>query len=280
MNQETESNTTEQRLSRAPLLRTETTPVIAYRTFGNPEDPAVVLLHSLTTDHMSWEQTASYLLDAGLFLILPDARGHGASDRTGVAKPGDWSADVLRVLDRLGLERCALVGVSMGGIAAIATAAAAPTRVRGIVVADSFLVLEEEVALARIQGMTDYATHHSMRAVADQYLRDTFAESVPSGAQEPVHRAISEMEPADYTAAVRSCFTANVSAEADAVVCPVLVLWGSEDAKTPLECSQAIAQSLTRSRFREIPGAGHLSHMDSPMAFSTAVTDFIMDLPR
>jgi pimeloyl-ACP methyl ester carboxylesterase len=131
-------------------------------------DP-VVLLHGFTSRGDSWERHGwtSALVEQGFRAIQPDARSHGSSDR--VFDPAQCTtaalaADVVGLLDHLGLEKTSLVGFSMGGGIALRVALDAPQRVARVVVGG--------VGDAGINGL------HDSEEIAE--LADAF-----SGATEP-----------------------------------------------------------------------------------------------
>ena len=95
-----------------------------YVTWGADTAPAVVLLHGITGHARTWDALARALC-ADFRVIALDQRGHGDSDR---APDGDYrvatmAGDVEGIVEALGLERFALVGLSMGGRIGIACAA-------------------------------------------------------------------------------------------------------------------------------------------------------------
>jgi 3-oxoadipate enol-lactonase len=261
----------------APIQLTGTSPRIAYRTGGGEHGFPVVLLHSLAVDQSTWEPVAEVHGQSHRLVTL-DSRGHGSSEAAEESGAGAWARDIVEVLDSAGIDRALLVGVSMGGIQAIAAAAAAPERVAGIVVADSFASLPEEVAAARIHGLSDFASGHSMPEVADKYVRDTFVASGDARGPELVRTAMGSMDRENYLIAVRSCFGADVRAALAQVQVPALVLWGELDEKTPRGLSQAIAAAIPDAQFAAIPGAAHLSHLDQPVIFASLVSRFADNL--
>jgi 3-oxoadipate enol-lactonase len=56
---------------------------------------------------------------------------------------------------------------------------------------------------------------------------------------------------------------------------PVLVVVGGEDVLTPRADSERIAAAVERSQLAVIPGAGHLSNLEAPQAFSHALRNFL-----
>ncbi|MFI7576627.1 alpha/beta fold hydrolase [Micromonospora sp. NPDC049497] len=110
---------------------------LAYRVAGDPAGPPLVLLHGLGDDERDWH-TVLPALAGGHRVYALDLRGHGRS-----ARPGRYSFelmrdDVLGFLDAVGVERCAMIGHSMGGTVAILLAEVAPHRLTHLVVEDVF----------------------------------------------------------------------------------------------------------------------------------------------
>ncbi len=107
-----------------------------YRDEG--EGPAVVLLHGLTADgEMNWEWTgiAPALRTAGYRTVLLDQRGHGRSEQPTDAAAYDderFAADVSSLLDAAGIDRCVLVGYSMGSLMTMRTVPREPRVVAAV----------------------------------------------------------------------------------------------------------------------------------------------------
>jgi lipase len=102
---------------------------------GEGPDP-IVCLHGITAQHRAYNAAARYL-EASRGLVGVDLRGRGDSDKpeSGYSLEAH-AADVVRVLDHLGLQRAVLAGHSMGGFVALKTALTFPERVRALVLLD------------------------------------------------------------------------------------------------------------------------------------------------
>lgn len=113
--------------------------VSCYRTGPDAASAAatVVVAHGFFEDARCKRRLANALADDGYDVVAYDARGHGHSDapESGYA-PADRVADLLGVLDALGLDAPVLYGHSMGGSTVAKTAAVHPERVRGVVMED------------------------------------------------------------------------------------------------------------------------------------------------
>ncbi|GEL26290.1 3-oxoadipate enol-lactonase [Pseudonocardia sulfidoxydans NBRC 16205] len=233
----------------------------------------VVLMHSLGADGRMWDAVVERLRP-GRDLVVPDSRGHGRSPGGLTVSVEGWVEDLDALLAELAIDTVSLVGVSLGGIQAVAFAAAHPGRVRSLVVADSFVELAPDVAATKIAQLAGQADTLPMAEVADRYVADTFADPVPPGA-ETVRRAIAAMTPGDYAAAVRACFGVRITHLLPRVAAPTLVLWGDRDAKTPRALSETIRDGIAGARLAVVPDAGHLSNIDNPGAFARLAAEFL-----
>src|ERR1700712_3150604 len=88
------------------------------QTYGDPGDPAILLIAGATGSMDAWDPELCERLAAGRFVIRYDHRDTGQSTSWPVGSPGytgeDLGLDPLRVLDGLGIAAAHLVGVSMG----------------------------------------------------------------------------------------------------------------------------------------------------------------------
>jgi pimeloyl-ACP methyl ester carboxylesterase len=102
---------------------------------GGPAAP-VVLLHPFPFDRRYWAATAAALAPAYRVLSV-DARGFGEAPASGPFAIADLADDLAALLDALGIAAATLVGLSMGGYAALAFARRHPARLAALVLADT-----------------------------------------------------------------------------------------------------------------------------------------------
>ena len=115
---------------------------LAYEAIGGPGASVVVALHDLLADRAVWRPWAIALASGGYRLLLPDARGHGASAAlsTRPYPPTELAADVLAILDAEGTAAVHLAGHGWGAATALAVAQLGPARVA------SLLLLQPDLA--------------------------------------------------------------------------------------------------------------------------------------
>jgi pimeloyl-ACP methyl ester carboxylesterase len=159
-----------------------------YEEWGDPESPAIVLLHGFTSDLRMWKAHAESFASLDYRVIAPDLRGHGKS-----AAPAEMDAysvprfaeDVRDLLAALEVEICALVGCSFGGMIALQFTTMWPELVAALVVSDGSPAYESEryaeAFRERERGMRemeDIARRFGMDALGNRMaarLSDTFA---------------------------------------------------------------------------------------------------------
>ena len=145
-----------------------------YRDHAGPADrPAILCLPGLTRNARDFEPLAECF--AGQWRVIAvDFRGRGDSDYardTSTYVPATYVADMLALLDQLGLERVVTVGTSLGGIVSVLLANARPQAIAGMVINDIGPVIEAK-GLERIrdyvgQGRSFPTWMHAARALAE-----------------------------------------------------------------------------------------------------------------
>jgi pimeloyl-ACP methyl ester carboxylesterase len=104
-------------------------------TGGKPFDaklPAVVFVHGGEQDHSVWALQSRYLAHHGYAVLAVDLPGHGRSDGPPLTRIEDMADWLVALLDAAGVSEAALVGHSMGSLAALDCAGRHPERVRAI----------------------------------------------------------------------------------------------------------------------------------------------------
>ncbi|QRK89022.1 alpha/beta fold hydrolase [Saccharopolyspora erythraea] len=254
----------------------------------------LVLLHAFPVDARMWN-AARTSLEEHARVIAPDQRGlgesalHGAS--TGVDEPAGpvvrdrpsmaaAAADVIALLDELGLERVVLGGCSMGGYVAMAVLRAAPERVAGLVLADTKAVTDNEEQRANRLSAADRAEREGTDGwLSESTLPNVLGTTTRADRLEVVNevRDIIETQPPEGVAwAQRAMADRPDSTELlRGYSGPVLVVVGEEDVMTPPDSAAELAGTLPNAELVRIPGAGHLSPVETPAAFSEAVASWL-----
>jgi 3-oxoadipate enol-lactonase len=238
---------------------------------GPPDAPVVVMSHSLGVTLQMWQPQAEVL--ARRFRVVRyDLRGHGRSPvPPGPYEIADLGADVLRLLDRLGVARAHLCGLSLGGMVSLWVAAHHPRRVARLVVCCTSAVLgppelwSERMAAVRAGGTV---------AVADAVLARWFTPGWR--ARHPARvaelRATMAATPAEgYAACCGAIQRMDLRADLAAIRAPTLAVAATEDPSTPPEYLRRIVERIRGARMALVDSAAHLANLEQPERVSELV---------
>jgi 3-oxoadipate enol-lactonase len=231
---------------------------------GPPAADAVVLSNSLGATLHMWQPQAAALAQSERVLRY-DMRGHGGSP---VPPPpytlADLGADLIALLDRHGVERASLCGVSLGGMVSMWVAAHAPERVRRLVLCSTSALLgppqawAERAALVRRSGT---------EAVADTVVARWFTPAFAARRPDVVAAVRAELAatPADgYAACCEVVGAMDLRADLGSIAAPTLVIGAAADPSTPPEHARAIAAGIPGARLVVLPQGAHLVNLETP----------------
>lgn len=235
--------------------------------------PAVLLLHALGLDWRMWEPVMDKLA-AGRRVFAYDIRGHGwAAGSPSPFTMDDTAADMLAVLDALGLDQAHVAGLSYGGGIAQTAAVAHPERFASLALLATtdhpFETFEGRARAGEVEGMAAQVVPTLTRwftpgalAVNDWGVRY---------ARERVLRAY----PADWAAAWRAFKSLDVQGRLAAFEPPTLVLAGELDVSTTPEIMSGIAKRIPTATYRELPGTQHMESLERPDLVAEALDEFL-----
>ena len=247
--------------------------------------PAILMIHGFTNHGMVWAEQVADLLHAGYRVVIPDLAGHGlsqAADRKTTVD--DLAADMLALLDHLSIDKTVICGLSLGGMIAQYMAADHPQRVSALAIANSCVDSTGPDVVAAIQSWIEMFERPDgpllrMQAVWPQMLNERYRASptaeaflaswqringkIPGTSFANVARGLQEFKSTDRLKDVRM---------------PCLVITGEFDRLFPPAVCKEIATLISGASFSLIPGAGHLSSLDSPRQFNELLLQFLHGL--
>jgi pimeloyl-ACP methyl ester carboxylesterase len=258
---------------------------LAYETFGDPADPALLLVMGLGTQMLGWREAfCAQLAERGFLVVRYDNRDTGRSTRFSAHPPpsalqllrrdrraaaytlADMATDGVGLLDHLGIGRAHVVGASMGGMIAQTIAMRHPDRVLSLVSIMSNTGARWTgqpalrlygVLLKRAPRDREGFVVHQMRVFEqigspgfprdEADLRDMATRSWERG-HDPAgagRHLAAILASGDRTAELRS------------IRAPTLVIHGTEDRLVAPSGGRATAKAIPGTRLVEIPGMGH-----------------------
>jgi 3-oxoadipate enol-lactonase len=249
-----------------------------HRVVEGPGDgPVVVFGGSLGSDLRMWEPQVAPLVERGFRVVRYDARGHGASPiPPGPYELADLGADVLALLDELGVARAHLVGLSLGGMTGMWLGVHAPDRVASLVLCCTSAKLgppsmwAERARTVRAEGTAAVAG-----AGVSRWLTPGYLERHPDRAE--FLRAMIAAVPAEgYAACCGVIERMDQLATLPEISAPTLVIAGAADPATPPdEHARPIAEGIPGARLEVVANAAHLGNYEQPAEFTRLILDHL-----
>lgn len=252
-----------------------------------PGDAALrtyVLLHAFPIGANLWEPQMR-AIPAGWRLITPDLRAFGGStemDSLGAVSMNDYAHDLIDLLDELNIKRVVVGGASMGGYAAMAFVQLAGDRVDGLVFANTRATADTPEGRANRRNMLALVNREGSAGVAREMMPKLLGKTTldTNPEVEPfVRRLIKQQSPLAIRCAIhRMMHRLDSTPLLAQVTAPALVIAGEEDELISIDESRALAEAMPNASLVVIPRAGHLSNLEQPDAFNTALHAFLDQL--
>lgn len=264
---------------------------LAARDWGaaGPDTDVILCLHGLTRNSRDFTALAEHM-GRRCRLVAPDQRGRGLS---AYADPSTYVLpvqiqDTLGLLDQLKIERCVVVGTSMGALMAVGMAAMAPDRIAGVILNDAGPVIDP-VGLARIASYVAEADAPETWTAATRRLHALHGEAFPTYRDDDWERFARWTYVwgeaglrLDYDPRLREAVAASAGTLPDLwpvfdvlTRVPGLLLRGANSDILSRETAEAVAQRFG-TRLVTVPDRGHAPDLSEPEALQ-AVLAFLAD---
>ena len=280
-----------------------------YEERGAPDAPVFLLLRGLGTQRIHWpESLLDGLAAQGLRVIYPDNRDVGLSQKfdgfgtpnlldamTRAAKgesvdtaytPADMAADVVGLLDALGIERAHLAGISMGGMIAQHVAARSGERLMSVASIMSSsgapgLPPARPEAMAALMSQPADSSRESVIENGLKVQRAIGSPGYPTEESVLRERAGRAYDRCHHPPGVARQMLAVVTDGSRVellrkITVPMLVIHGEDDPLVPIKCGRDTAKHVPGSTFQSISGMGH----DVPLALVDTLVERLVTHAR
>jgi pimeloyl-ACP methyl ester carboxylesterase len=273
--------TLETRLSHFPAQRIAIAPqcAIGYREAGAAQADALplVLLHGIGSGAASWVQQFE-ALGTTRRVFAWDAPGYGESTPVASASPGahEYAGALNAWLDALDVERCVLVGHSLGAIIAGSFAASHAERVAALLLispAAGYGAASEEVRASKRDSRLAMLVELGPQGLADQRSANMLSPHADDASREWVRWNMSRIVPHGYAQATHLLANADLASDVAKINGRIAVAVGAEDSITPPSSCERIAQAA-RTRLQIIPRAGHAGYIEADTEYTALIDAF------
>lgn len=257
---------------------------IAYELAGDPAGRPVLVCHGLADSRRCVRPLREAAAEHSLRLIAPDRPGIGDSESRALECVADWVPDAVTLLNALGVDRAAVLGISGGGPFAAACAAALPGRIRALALVSALGVAEwgsggmaigERLSLAlaarapwfggwslgRLAALARHSPGRFLDLATVELPRvDREALGRPDQREAFVQGYLDAFRQGDR--GVRQdlrVLTRQWGFELGSIVVPTWVHHGDADSTVPADHARRFAEAIPRARLELHPGHGHFS---------------------
>jgi (E)-2-((N-methylformamido)methylene)succinate hydrolase len=248
---------------------------IAFRRDGS--GPTVLLIHGVGGDADNWEPIAKRLRRR-FDVIAIDLRGHGKSELiAGPLTAHDLARDAVQVLDETGVQKCAVVGFSLGGAVALALTLEFPERVDKLAVIGTVCGRtpeEKAKAQERIAFLKERGTAGIAEANRERWFTDAFRQQYP----DLVERRVAQVKACDadsYFHAFTVFATADFVDRLSEIGVPTLVVTGERDLAATPRMAHLMAERIRDAEAHVLPGLKHSLLIEAPTAIASLLEPFL-----
>ena len=231
------------------------------------------------SDHREWRAQLDGLSDT-FTVVAWDAPGAGgSSDPPETFRMPDFASTLAAFTEALGFGQVHVLGLSWGSTLALELYGLRPDIPRTLTLASAYAgwagSLPPEVAEERLSaGLRDLEALPP-ETYARTWVPSLFTRRADSDVVEGYVSVMSEFHPAGARAMLRSMAEADLRPVLPEIGVPTLLLYGEQDARSPLALAEEMHTTIAGSTLVVLPKVGHMSNLEAPEAFNSAVRDFL-----
>jgi 3-oxoadipate enol-lactonase len=231
----------------------------------------LLLVHAFPVDASMWDGQVESLGDEHR-VLAPSLPGFGGTPPAGEVMTMDAAADhVAAELDRAGERRAVICGLSMGGYVAFSLWRRHRDRIAGLILANTRAEPDDEAGRERRRAVAEKARKEGSEAIAES-PPPLLSEAADDALWDRV-KATIRAQPGEAIAAASLGMAERpdsrpILGEIDV---PAAVVTSTGDTLLPPEVSSPIAEAIPEADLVVLEGAGHLSNLEDPPGFNTAV---------
>jgi pimeloyl-ACP methyl ester carboxylesterase len=224
-----------------------------------------------------WQPQVHAFAEAGYFVLAPDLLGHGKSSRVQSLALEDWVHQIEDLLREKHLDRCILLGVSMGGVIAQSFVVDNPESVSALVLCDTFGELR--TWQEKVQGFAPIVGFHIGRLIGTNALAKLMSAPYRAAFAQRARAYFSEaMVEADLDQLILARKAINridVLEELSTIDVPSLVMVGDQFGTSFVDINRKVADAIPGSEFVILEKAMDPSNLVNPAAFNREVLRFL-----
>ena len=240
----------------------------------------VVLLHAFPLSRKMWAGNIDALTSAGARVITPDLRGFGENESfADINLMDDMARDVSELLEKLKIERAIIGGLSMGGYVTMALFKQIPEKFAAIMLFDTTAAADSEEKRQNRFDLIESINENGPRALVENMLPNLTGEYTKANNIELVRNLEQRLTSTNQQAAIAALRGMAERPDSSGVLkevsVPACLVFGEQDKITNLEAAANLKEAIKGSELTVLKNSGHLSNLEQPEQFNSAVAKFI-----
>lgn len=241
--------------------------------------PVVALAHGFVSDAVSTWGPQIEALSRDFTVIAWDLPGAGgSSDPPAWFRVADYADCWASFLRTLGFTRAHLVGLSVGGIIALSTTDRHPALPLSLSLVGAYAgwrgslpAQEVEERLSRCMRVSELPSEQFAQAM----VPSMFSRNAPEPLVQQFSDSVARFRPDGFRVISVASADADLRQALPNVRVPVLLIYGDQDVRAPLEVAEGIRAGIPHSHLAVLPGVGHVSPVEAPEAVSNLLVEFL-----
>lgn len=245
---------------------------IAYRRAG--DGPPLFLLHGAASDGRFWRPQLEALVDEFTVIAWDEPGMGGSSDLPADFGLPGYARCLADLIESLALGPAHVGGLSWGGTVALELYRARPDLVATLILIDTYAGWKGSLPADEVRARVDGLRATLAAPEFDPTLPGIFGPDPPPEAPALIEEMNADIRPANLERQLLVMAEADQRDVLARIEVPALLIWGEQDARSPLYVARQFHEAIPDAELLVIPGAGHCSTLERPERVNAAIRGF------
>ena len=248
--------------------------ILNYKTYGDPENPALLLVHAMGADNRFWEECVPQC-EKKFFCIAPDLQNAGQSPRSSKAvEIPEHAANLEELRKSLGSPKVVVIGCAMGALVAAAYAARNPDATLALIMTNPG-VQNADAGKEMLRKRVELLRNEGMQALPFETIKRAFL-NMPEDKRWETHVArFTSQDSKTYAMQVEGFINADITGDLPKIKCPVLVVPGEHDVMMPADGAARVKAGVPQAEVQMMKDVAHFMPFQRPDKFAPFAAEYI-----
>lgn len=246
---------------------------------GNSKDKPIIFLHGFPYDHTMWKAQIDEF-SKKYFCVTYDIRGLGESSvGDGQYTMESFVDDFETIINKLGLDKPVLCGLSMGGYISFRALERMEDKFSAVILCDTRSEADNNEGKLKRAASIKRINTEGLAPFAKDFIATCFGDDYKKNQKDEFEKRItksSDFNPVGVKGSLLAMLGRNDTTEyLSKIKIPALVICGEYDALTPPALMKPLAEKINGAEFVVIKNSGHMSPIENPKEVNEAIEKFL-----